>query len=127
VSATASSGLAVSFNSGTPSVCSVFGSTVTILAVGTCTINANQPGNAAYNAAPQVSQSFNVGKANQTISFSSIANRTIGDAPFNVTASASSGLAVTLTSSTTGVCTISGFTVTLAAPGLFWLQAFLAG
>jgi len=36
-------------------------------------INANQAGNANYNAAPQVQQSFAVGKGNQTITFTSTA------------------------------------------------------
>ena len=36
-------------------------------------IDANQAGNANYNAAPQVQQSFAVGKGNQTISFTSTA------------------------------------------------------
>ena len=60
ISATASSGLAVVFSSATPSVCTVSGTTVTLLAVGICTIHANQPGNGTYSAAPQVAQSFSV-------------------------------------------------------------------
>jgi len=60
VSATASSGLPVTFTSGTIPVCTVSGSTVTGVSPGTCTIAANQAGNAAYSAAPQVTQSFTV-------------------------------------------------------------------
>ena len=58
--ATASSGLPVSFDSQTPSVCTVLGSLVTLVAVGTCTIEATQPGTASYTAAAPVSQSFTV-------------------------------------------------------------------
>jgi uncharacterized protein (TIGR03437 family) len=61
LSATASSGLPVSFSSVTPAVCTVAGITVTIVAVGTCSITANQAGNANYIAAPSVTQSFTVG------------------------------------------------------------------
>ena len=43
------------------------------LAAGTCIIDANQAGNANYNAAPQVQQTFNVAKATQTITFTSTA------------------------------------------------------
>jgi hypothetical protein len=50
----------VSFNSQTTSVCTVSGSTVTLVAVGTCTIQASQAGNANYLAATSVSQSFSV-------------------------------------------------------------------
>lgn len=59
-SATATSGLPVSLSSETPSVCSVAGGVVSFLAPGTCTIDANQEGNAEYLAAPQVPQSFAV-------------------------------------------------------------------
>ena len=61
VSATASSGLPVSFSSTTPSVCTVSGTTVTLHAVGLCTIAADQAGNASYAAAPEVTRSFRVG------------------------------------------------------------------
>jgi sugar lactone lactonase YvrE len=60
ISATASSGLLVTFTSTTTSVCSVSGSTVTIVATGTCSITANQAGNATYSAASPVTQSFTV-------------------------------------------------------------------
>jgi MSHA biogenesis protein MshQ len=60
VSATASSGLAVTYSSTTTSVCTVNSSSglVTAVTTGTCTIAADQAGNASYNAAPQVTQSL---------------------------------------------------------------------
>ena len=61
VSATATSGLAVMFSSGTPAVCTVSGATVTTVAVGTCTIVAAQGGNADYAPASAVTRSFRVG------------------------------------------------------------------
>jgi uncharacterized repeat protein (TIGR01451 family) len=60
ISATASSGLTVSFNSQTTSVCTVSGSTVTLVAIGTCSIQATQAGNANYLAATSVTRSFQV-------------------------------------------------------------------
>src|ERR1019366_7028253 len=54
------SGNPVTFTSATTGVCTVSGSTVTFVGVGTCTINANQAGNASYSAASQVQQSFSV-------------------------------------------------------------------
>jgi hypothetical protein len=60
VGATASSGLAVILTSKTTSVCTVSGSQVTLLAVGTCTIEADQTGNADYAAATPVTRSFQV-------------------------------------------------------------------
>jgi len=66
VTATASSGLTVTFtiDASTFSVCSISGSTVSFIGVGTCVIDANQPGNANYNPAPQAQQSFPVGTGN---------------------------------------------------------------
>jgi len=58
LSATASSGLSVAFASTTPAVCTVLGSTVTLVKVGTCTIQATQGGDAYYLPAAAVSQSF---------------------------------------------------------------------
>jgi hypothetical protein len=60
LSASASSGLALSYTSSTPSVCTVSTDAATFIAAGTYTITAEQSGNATYPAAPPVSQSFNV-------------------------------------------------------------------
>jgi len=60
VSASASSGLSVTFSSLTPSVCSVSGSAVTALTTGPCTVAANQAGNGSYSSAPQVTASVTV-------------------------------------------------------------------
>ena len=63
VTATASSGLAVSFSSATPAVCTsggLLGATITLVAAGTCTVQADQVGNATFNAAPSVPESFAV-------------------------------------------------------------------
>jgi ABC-type Fe3+-hydroxamate transport system substrate-binding protein len=117
VSATASSGLTVTFYSQTPRVCTVSGTTVTLAAVGTCSIEAAQAGNADYAAAPTVSQSFQVTKGSQTIAFGALSNQPYGTAPFTVSATASSGLAVIFYSETSRVCTVSGSTVTLVAVG----------
>src|SRR5439155_6481198 len=64
------SGLAVSFSSGTPSVCNVSGTTATFVGVGTCVIDASQSGAESEfaEAVPQ-RQSFSVGKGSQTITF----------------------------------------------------------
>ena len=60
LSATASSGLPVSFISSTPAVCSVSGGVASLLTAGTCSIVASQSGNASYSAAAPVTQSFSV-------------------------------------------------------------------
>ena len=59
--ATSDSGLAVSFSSSTTSVCTVTSAgALTFVSAGTCTIDADQAGNASTNAAPTVTRSFTV-------------------------------------------------------------------
>ena len=61
LTATASSGLTIAYNSTTPSVCTVSGSTATFLTGGSCSIVAAQPGDGVnWAAAAAVRQSFNV-------------------------------------------------------------------
>jgi hypothetical protein len=54
------SGHPVTFSSGAPTVCAISGETVSFTGAGTCTIEANQAGNADYLSAPQVTQTFTV-------------------------------------------------------------------
>src|SRR5439155_9879162 len=63
-SATATSGLpvALAIDASSSSVCSISSGTVSFNSVGTCTVDANQAGNADWNAATQAQQSFTVGK-----------------------------------------------------------------
>jgi hypothetical protein len=58
LTATSSSGLAVSYTSNTPAVCTIVGTTINKAAAGTCTVTANQAGNANYLAATAAMQSF---------------------------------------------------------------------
>jgi sugar lactone lactonase YvrE len=67
LAASASSGLPVSYVSKTPAVCTVSGSTVTLIASGTCTILASQIGSAMYLPAAAVAQSFSVLGSGQTL------------------------------------------------------------
>lgn len=136
VAASASSGLAVVFTiaSASAGVCTVSGATVSLVGAGTCTINANQAGNASYEPALQVQQSFSVSTpppAPQTISFTSTApgSAVYGGAPYTVTAIASSGLPVSFSAaaSSVGVCTVSGSTVTIVGAGTCTVNANQGG
>ena len=199
LSATASSGLPVSYASGNPSVVTISGSTVTIVGAGTVVITASQAGNANYTAATPVSQSLVVSKAsatvtlsglsavyngvaksatatttpaglpvsltydgsasapvnagnyavvatinhsnytggasgtlvisqpNQTITFGALAAKTYGNAAFNLSATASSGLPVSFASGDTSVATISGSTVTIVGAGTAVITASQTG
>jgi hypothetical protein len=127
LAATASSGLPVTY-SVTSGPCSVSGNTVTATAAGSCTIAADQAGNANFTAAAQASQTVTVTKADQTITFAALADKVLGSAPFTVTATGgASTSAVTFSSSTAAVCTVSGATVTLVSTGTCTIEADQAG
>ena len=70
---TSGSTVALTIDSTTSANCSISGGVVSFTAAGSCTIDANQAGNANYNAANQVQQTFTVGKGSQTITFTSTA------------------------------------------------------
>ena len=133
VSATASSGLAVTFTADATSsgVCTVSGSDVSFVGTGTCTIDADQSGNASYQPAPQVQQSFSVGGVPQTITYTSTppSDAAVGGPTYTVSATASSGLPVAFTvdASSGGVCTVSGSTVTMVHAGTCTIDANQAG
>ncbi len=123
ISATASSGLPVSFSA--TGNCTVSGNSVTLTSVGSCTITADQGGDANWNPAPSVSQTFLITKGDQTITFNPLPNVPYGTAPFNVSASATSGLTVTF--GVSGQCTISGNTVTITGVGTCTVTASQSG
>ncbi|HYA18576.1 MAG TPA: FG-GAP-like repeat-containing protein [Bryobacteraceae bacterium] len=127
LTATASSGLAVSFASTTPAACSVSGSTVTVVSGGTCSITASQAGNAVYAPAAPVTQAFSVFNAPQTIHFDAISNQFLGVSPFVIDAQASSALAVSLASTTPAVCTSASLLVTVLGTGTCSITASQSG
>jgi alpha-tubulin suppressor-like RCC1 family protein len=122
--ATVTSGLTPSF--GASGACSFSGGLVTFTAAGSCTVTADQSGNASYNAAPQATQTFNVAKLDQTVGFTSStpASPKVGGS-YNPVASATSGLAVTFSAS--GACSFSGSTVSFTATGACTVKANQAG
>lgn len=60
---------------------------------------------------------FAIPRTAQTITFATLGNKSYGDPPFTVNASASSGLAVSFTVSAADQCTIAGNTVTITGAG----------
>ena len=73
------------------------------------------------------SGSLVIAKASQTIDFTPLAARTLGDAAFALTATATSGLAVSYVSSDPAVATISGNTLTIVGAGSTTITASQAG
>ena len=123
LTATASSGLAVSYSVTGPAT--VSGSKLTITGVGPVTVTASQAGNADYGAATSVRQSFNVTAASQAITFGALPNVPYGTAPITLTATASSGLAVSYT--VTGPATVSSSKLIITGVGPVTVTASQAG
>ena len=118
----ASSGLPVSFASTGP--CSISGSVLTVTGAGTCTVTANQAGNASYAAAAPVQRSI-VSPLGQTITFAPLPDRLLSDPDFNVVATSSSGLPVSFSAS--GPCTVTGNQVHVTGGGTCTITASQAG
>ena len=127
LSATASSNLPVSYASNSPAVCTVAGSSVTLLTAGVCSITASQAGDGTYPAAAPVTRTFNVLKGDQTINFTQPADTAVSAGPVTLVATASSGLTVGFVSNSTAICTVSGTSVTLVSVGVCSITASQAG
>ena len=104
------------------------------MAPGLCTIAADQPGGTAgavsFNAAPRVTQSLAIQAASQTITFPPQADPSViagASVPIAPPATAQSGLPVTYTSLTPGVCAVTGSMVTVLASGDCTIEANQAG
>jgi hypothetical protein len=105
--------------------CTVSGASVHLTGAGSCTVSATQAGDANYNAAPPVSQTFAISKADQEITFNPLQDRAYGDPDFTVRAAADSGLRVSFTAR--GQCTVRIARVHLTGPGSCKLTASQAG
>lgn len=126
LSASTNSHLPITFISSDPSIVSVTGSTATLLKTGSVTITASQPGNEEYLFATDVSQTLVINKATQTISFGTLATKTIGDASFSLSASSSSELPVRFSTSSNKT-RINDAQVTLVEPGRVTITASQLG
>jgi hypothetical protein len=127
--ATASSLLTVSYSSQTTNVCTVAGNTVSYVAVGTCTIAADQAGNGAYEPAAQTKQTVEVAKSKQTITFTTTAPQPgYINGTYTVGATGGpSGKPVIITVGTPNVCTITGAVVRFVGVGTCTIAANQAG
>jgi len=126
LSATTSSGLPVYFNvlSGPAALNS--SNYITLLGAGTVNVLAWQPGNSNFNAAATVQQSINVSQIPQSITFGALSQQRAGDAPFPISATASSGLPVSF-SILSGPAQLSGNILLLIGSGTVTVRASQPG
>jgi|GEM_PF-6019884 len=145
LAATSSSGLAVSYASQTTAVCTVNAKEVTAIAKGTCTITANQAGDATHLAAAQVlvnqlvtpvctatefldvSNNVCKAKATQTITGLALPNPFIVGQSHTLMAKSSAGLAVAYATKTTDVCSVTDTIVKALKGGTCTIETTQAG
>ncbi|MBJ6800756.1 MBG domain-containing protein [Geomonas propionica] len=125
--ASACSGLPLSFRSSNPEVARVDGNVITITGAGSVVITASQVGTGDLETAPEQSQPFVVHRSGQQVSFSSPAQKVVGDPPFDLEGSATSGLPISYRSSDPAVASVSGSTVTMVGAGTTVISALQEG
>jgi hypothetical protein len=130
VAATASSNLTVTFTSLTPSVCTVSGSTVTMLGTGTCTIAADQAGDATYAAASQITQDVTINPGTQAVLSASASPSSVvygGTSTLSTTGGSGTGAVTYAVTTGAAYCSVSGNTLTGIGIGACTVTATKAG
>lgn len=128
ISANSSSGLPVVVTNLTPTVCLISNLTVTVIKEGVCAYRATQSGNETYSAVTADGGTNIILVQGQTINFNYPPTVSLpAGQRFVVSATASSGLAVAISSVSPAVCAVSGTTVTVISSGACQLQAVQSG
>ena len=135
LTATASSGLPVSYEISTPTICEALAPaspsgawTIRLLNVGTCTVLATQGGNAVYERATPIERSFAIVQGNQTIELGILTDRTFDPTVLQALPSRSSaGLPLNYSGLTSSVCNPefngAGFNLRVFMPGTCTIRA----
>ncbi|MEZ4947520.1 MAG: T9SS type A sorting domain-containing protein [Cyclobacteriaceae bacterium] len=129
LTATATSGLPVTYSSSNASVATISGNTVTIIGAGITQITANQSGDSNFEVASEVVQTLIVEaivKQDQQIIFPAIDAKTLGDPSFSPMATTTSRLEVTFESVDNKVLVNDGL-VGLVNAGVSTLRALQPG
>jgi len=101
--------------------------TIEITGFGTTRITAHQNGNHEFEKAMPVFNYLTVTKADQSINFSSLINRSVGDFPFELEANASSGLPIEFSISDLAIATLNEKTLELRNSGNLTVTASQSG
>jgi hypothetical protein len=101
----------------TPTVCIASGFFVQIVGGGTCTLTYQSEANTSYLASDLYKVSFEVTRDQQTITFAPVSTADIATKSLTLTATASSGGAVTYSTTSPDNCSISGSTLNLIKAG----------
>ncbi|MEY4164713.1 MAG: hypothetical protein RL419_555, partial [Actinomycetota bacterium] len=116
ISAASSRNPSVQVAAGSSSVCRMVSGAVEMLAAGACELTASLGDSTDWNAAEDVTRSFTVSQASQTISFTQPGEQEVGT-NLVLAATSSSSLSVSYSSASTGICSVSSSTVTFLTGG----------
>jgi hypothetical protein len=113
--------------SATPEVCFPTGFFVRIISGGTCTITYQTGETATYLASDLYKVSFEVTRDPQTVTFSLPSTANVSTRSIALAATASSGGAITYSTASAGICSITGSTLNLLKNGNCAVTATQAG
>ncbi|UXX80231.1 T9SS type A sorting domain-containing protein [Reichenbachiella carrageenanivorans] len=128
--ATASSGLAVTYDASPTDILEISNGIATALKAGTVTVTASQAGNSEWNAAPQVQQTLTVSKGDDVITFNELDNVVWNADNFDLDdlASSKSGRQITWAGTDDQIAMILSLgSVDPKKPGAITITASLAG
>ena len=111
----------------TPSVCFSSGLSVRIVSGGTCTLAYQTKENSTFLASDLYKVTFEVVRDPQTITFTPPATANLASKTVVLSATASSGGAITYATTSTGICSITGSTLNLLMRGNCAITATQAG
>lgn len=100
---------------------------LTVTGAGAVTVRASQDGNESYYPASPVDVTFTVAKADQAIAFGALPDKSAGDAPFALSATASSGLPVSFDLVSGPAALDTNNVVTLQGGGVVTVSAWQPG
>jgi hypothetical protein len=111
----------------TPETCLPNGFFVRLISGGTCTLTFQTAETSTYLASDLYKSSFEITRSSQTITFTPPATANLASRTVALSATASSGGAVTFSTTSTGICSIAGSTLNLLTRGNCAITASQAG
>ena len=111
----------------TPETCLPNGFFVRLISGGTCTLTFQTAETSTYLASDLYKSSFEITRSSQTITFTPPATANLASRTVALSATASSGGAVTFSTTSTGICSIAGSTLNLLTRGNCAITATQAG
>ena len=101
----------------TPAICVPVGFTVRLISGGVCTLTYETAATSTYLASDVYQQTFEILRDPQTISFTLPTTVNVSSKSLTLAATVSSGAAVTYSTTSTGVCSVTGSTLNLLTGG----------